>query len=466
VIITRWVGFVGFAALVGSAALVLLVLPRDARELRPGLERLRRLRLLCLAALLVTSLIELAARGHTMTGQGTIGVLDVIPLILRRTHFGQVWLARLALLCAAFVAAWLRSRAALVALTALAIGVGLTTAVTGHAGDRGDLSLLAAVDSVHILASSVWIGGLIALAALAARGSEPWPPSVLSTVARRFSRLAGWSLLAVVLTGGYNTWAEVAPLETLWTTAYGRTLSVKIATVLVVVWLGALCRYAIVARLAGRDRGLGARLVRFGRLAVRGERRPPRASLGLRLFRFVAWEAALGVVVLACTALLVDSTPARHAAHAAHRAMAAHGPSHMSMETLHALGGVPRNWLLTVPPGDARRGRKIFRSLDCFACHRVSGEDFPTPVAPGPDLTDVGSHHPPAYLLESILNPNAVIIDEPGYVDARGRSTMPDFSARLTVSELIDLVAYLESLSDAPGGRPPQRRGEGGAAAD
>jgi len=59
-----------------------------------------------------------------------------------------------------------------------------------------------------------------------------------------------------------------------------------------------------------------------------------------------------------------------------------------------------------------------------------------------------------------------VIIDEPGYVDARGRSTMPDFSARLTVSELIDLVAYLESLSDAPGGRPPQRRGEGGAAAD
>ena len=451
VIITRWVGFVSFAALVGSAALVLLVLPRDARELRPGLERLRSLRLLCLAALLVTSLIELAARGHTMTGQGTTGVLDAIPLILRRTHFGQVWLARLGLLCAAFVAAWSRSRAALVTLTALAIGVGLTTAVTGHAGDRGDLSLLAAVDSVHILASSAWIGGLIALAALAARGSEPWPPSLLSTVAQRFSRLAGWSLLAVVLTGGYNTWAEVAPLETLWTTAYGRTLSVKIATVLVVVWLGALCRYAIVARLTGRDRGLGARLVRLGRLAVRGEPRPPRASLGPRLFRYVTWEAALGVVVLGCTALLVDATPARHAAHAAHR-VAAHGPSHVSMEELHALGGIPRKWLLTVPPGNARHGREVFRNLGCFACHHVSGEDFPPPAAPGPDLTDVGSHHPPAYLLESILNPDAVIIDEPGYVDARGRSTMPDFSARLSVSELIDLVAYLESLSDSPMG--------------
>jgi len=202
VIITRWVGLVSFAALVGSAALVLLVLPLDARELSPGVERLRRLRLLCLAALLVTSLIEVAARGHTMTGQGITGVLDAIPLILWRTHFGQVWLARLALLCAAFAAAWSRSRAALVTLTALAIGVGLTTAVTGHAGDRGDLSLLAAVDLVHILASSAWIGSLIALAALAARRSGPWPPSLLSTVAQRFSRLAGWSLLAVVLTGG------------------------------------------------------------------------------------------------------------------------------------------------------------------------------------------------------------------------------------------------------------------------
>ena len=459
--ITRWVAFVSFAVVVGSAAVVLLVLPDDdARELHPGLERLRRLRLLCLAALVVTSLIELVARGQTMTGQGTVAALDAIPLILRRTHFGQVWLLRLGLLCGAFILAWPRSRAALVALTGLVIGVGLTTAVTGHAGDRGDLSLLAGVDWVHIVASGAWTGGLIALVALTARGAELWPPVLLSTVARRFSRLAGWSLLAVVITGGYNTWAEVAPLDALWRTAYGRTLSVKIATVLVVVWLGALCRYAIVARLIGRDRKLGARLVRVGSLAVRGARRPPRASLGPRLFRYVTWEAVLGVLVFGCTALLVDSTPARHAAHAGHRVAAAHGPTRVTMEELHALGGVPRNWLLRLPPGDARHGREVFRKLGCFACHRVSGEDFPPPAAPGPDLSDVGSHHPPAYLLESILDPNAVIIDEPGYVDARGLSTMPDFSARLSVTELIDLVAYLESLSDMPAGGRPPRRGE------
>ncbi|HTY80969.1 MAG TPA: c-type cytochrome [Candidatus Bathyarchaeia archaeon] len=78
----------------------------------------------------------------------------------------------------------------------------------------------------------------------------------------------------------------------------------------------------------------------------------------------------------------------------------------------------------------------------------MTGEDFPPPAAPGPDLTGVGAHHPPGYLLESILNPDA---DEPGYTDARGHSTMPDFTGRLSVTDLVDLVAYLQALSGSPG---------------
>ena len=63
----------------------------------------------------------------------------------------------------------------------------------------------------------------------------------------------------------------------------------------------------------------------------------------------------------------------------------------------------------------------------------------------GPDLTDAGEHHPAGYLLESIVNPNAVIIEGPGYTGADGKSIMPDFRGQLSVSELIDLVAYLKS---------------------
>jgi len=78
----------------------------------------------------------------------------------------------------------------------------------------------------------------------------------------------------------------------------------------------------------------------------------------------------------------------------------------------------------------------------------VNPEPFPPPGRPGPDLTSAGRHHP-GYLLESVMNPNAMIVDGPGYTDERGRSIMPDYREQLTLSELVDLVAYLKSLDAA-----------------
>jgi hypothetical protein len=58
----------------------------------------------------------------------------------------------------------------------------------------------------------------------------------------------------------------------------------------------------------------------------------------------------------------------------------------------------------------------------------------------------VGRHHPAGYLFESVVNPNAVVVEAPGYTGADGRSIMPDYRDRLSVRELIDLIAYLKSL--------------------
>src|SRR5262249_10157956 len=49
-------------------------------------------------------------------------------------------------------------------------------------------------------------------------------------------------------------------------------------------------------------------------------------------------------------------------------------------------------------------------------------------------------------IVESIMNPNAQILDGPGYTDERGLSTMPDYRDRLTVGDLSDLVEYLRSF--------------------
>ena len=124
----------------------------------------------------------------------------------------------------------------------------------------------------------------------------------------------------------------------------------------------------------------------------------------------------------------------------------------ITMEALHAAGGTPPGWRFSLPGGDAAAGRRAFVDLKCYACHAIQGEQFP--LAPGqaatagPDLTGMAHHHPVGYLVESILNPSAVLVEGPGYIGGDGRSIMPE-QREMTVAQLVDLVAYLRSVGGA-----------------
>jgi mono/diheme cytochrome c family protein len=124
-------------------------------------------------------------------------------------------------------------------------------------------------------------------------------------------------------------------------------------------------------------------------------------------------------------------------------------PVRMTMAALHAAGGVPPGWQLTPAAGDVERGRRVFAEQGCASCHRVDGESFPDAIddeSRGPDLTGMGAHHPPAYFVEAILSPSAILVEGPGWVSEGGRSTMPAYP-HMTVAELTDVVAYLSSLT-------------------
>ena len=127
------------------------------------------------------------------------------------------------------------------------------------------------------------------------------------------------------------------------------------------------------------------------------------------------------------------------------------GPIRVTMEQLHAHGGVPPRWKFLVPPGDAAEGRKVFATMECFACHEIKGEKFPdtskTPRGAGPELTGMGAHHPAEYFAESVMNPNRVVVTGPGYTGADGLSKMPSYADTMTIRQLVDLVAYLKSLT-------------------
>lgn len=61
---------------------------------------------------------------------------------------------------------------------------------------------------------------------------------------------------------------------------------------------------------------------------------------------------------------------------------------------------------LPILPGDAGRGAEIFQRLGCAGCHRVGAAGGQI----GPDLTTIGASQSAQYLLESILDPNAVLV--------------------------------------------------------
>jgi hypothetical protein len=132
----------------------------------------------------------------------------------------------------------------------------------------------------------------------------------------------------------------------------------------------------------------------------------------------------------------------------------------VSEEELHRHGGIPRGWKFSVPAGDPARGRELFRDLECFKCHEIKTEKFPVPTDgkyTGPALTGMGLIHPPEYIAESILFPNAVIVDEPGTTGPDGLSLMPSFADSLSLAQWIDLVAFLKALTE--GGEHPEEHG-------
>lgn len=425
-VLVQWWSLTAVVALVGGVALDLAVLPRSLADVAGARRRLARWIVAWAVMVLLAGGATLVVRAGVMAGGRLDLAVRALPAVLTRTHFGTIWLVRLAA-ALAFVLVWPRPlRAARAAGALLVLAIALSTSLTGHAADAGDLTLSVLADGVHVVASAAWVGGLLALAAVVLRPADAWPCRITANVGRRFSRLAGLCLALVVLTGGYNAWTEVPSRAALVTTVYGRALIGKIVVVLAIAALGALNRFRVLPALSATD--------------------APAAPAPRRLVAYVTREALLGIVVLACTAVLTESTPARHAAHAAHRTAERREAYRLTMEELHESGGVPPGWIFRPPEGDAARGRAIFARLECYACHTVRDESFPPPSRPGPDLTGMGEHHPPGYLAESVMNPNAVIVEGPGYTGPDGSSIMPDYRDTLTVADLDDLVAYLASL--------------------
>ncbi|MFF9021619.1 copper resistance CopC/CopD family protein [Streptomyces eurythermus] len=248
----RYVSYAGFIVLAGGAAFVLACWQRGA-----GVRAVQRLVVGGWIALTAATLWLLLLRGsYTSSGRfADVFDLDLLGQVLQ-TKTGAALVSRLLLLAAAalFVAVLFgtytrredvtekRDLTFGLAVGGVVVAAGLATswAMAEHASTGLQPGLAMPVDVVHLLAVAAWLGGLTAL--LTALYRAPAERPVEAAAVRRFSRLAFGSVLALVVTGVYQSWRQLGSWSAFTDTRYGQLLLAKIALVAVLVGIAGLSR--------------------------------------------------------------------------------------------------------------------------------------------------------------------------------------------------------------------------------
>ncbi|MFL5845469.1 MAG: copper resistance CopC/CopD family protein [Solirubrobacteraceae bacterium] len=148
----------------------------------------------------------------------------------------------------------------------------LIPGLAGHAGQYTPRGGSLALDWAHMLAGSLWIGGLLGLSVVAWKANTR-RVACMVVVVPRFSRVALFSVLLLIATGTVATVMRLPTLASLWETGYGQALIVKVAILLVALVLAAVNLLRTTPRLEASERrpGLGEPTTRVLRRLVGGE---------------------------------------------------------------------------------------------------------------------------------------------------------------------------------------------------
>jgi copper transport protein len=241
-LITRWLMFLSVMIAIGLFAFrvaIARVMPRRVSE--------TNLRAVSIAFVIASVVglasipvyLEFATAVDSVRSVFDVGAL--VPLF-RVTAFGRGYVDMLicfALFClAAWSALYLdrsdreqrsvaeiisQAGAVLAALAVLAI-----PGAAGHAAQTSPRGLSLAVDWLHLISGSLWLGGLAGLLVLWFSLPVRRRVAGLSAVVPRFSNLALASVIVLLVTGAIATIDHMPAIDALWDTSYGVAILVKV----------------------------------------------------------------------------------------------------------------------------------------------------------------------------------------------------------------------------------------------
>lgn len=304
--IARAAEFAGIALLIGAVVFAAAVRPHGRRRSRAD-----ALVWVGWIGLVVATVAGLLLQGPYAGAFGLSATLhSAVVRATLQTRYGHLIEIRLVLLAAVLPLLFVLRRSAWHppwwwwALAApLGLAIAATPGLAGHAATGTFTQLAVPLDTLHVTAMSVWLGGLAVLA-LIVMDRDP----DARRAADHFSPVALSSVVVIVASGVFAAWRQVGwSVDAFRDTTYGRILVVKIAVFIVLLALAAWSRQIVRTH---RPLSLSAAVATEPVRAT--ETRPADPSVrGLRWS--VGGELVFGIAVLVITSMLVNAQPARSA---------------------------------------------------------------------------------------------------------------------------------------------------------
>lgn len=412
----RVLDYLTIAVTIGGLAFLFLVwLPASASvagaEPHPGTasrafaSRLWRLLWLAVALGLLASVLGVLLQGASAAGLSLWSSLrgSIVDDTLK-SRFGEVWGARAIdwIAIGALLGLVLRPaslglrprRGILLALMLACAYLAIAPALAGHASIESPTGVFFPSDVLHVLAASVWVGGIACLLIALPAATRKLPPAqrsrLLLAALTRFSPLALGSVVAIALTGAIQAYIDVRSVDGLVHTAYGQIVLIKAALLLALIGLGWVNRERVIPMLG--------RVVRAGSSP---------GGVGVLARRAMRGELALMLGVFVATATLIAYAPPIDAATGPFSANTRIGPAEMELTVEPARAGPNTIHLYLI---DARTGAQYTGSKELTVSASLPSKG----IGPLPLKANVAG--PGHYVLDSaVLSPggtwNLEVID-------------------------------------------------------
>ncbi|MFC3883875.1 copper resistance CopC/CopD family protein [Bacillus songklensis] len=253
IIINRWLLYTGFALYIGVILFNLFIYPLKSQESSKVQTRSERIMGLSLLGIAISLLLNLPLQ-TTINADVTWSQAfkpSLLKETLNHTAFGPIWMVQIMIFSILGFTTYLAmKRGNLSSIKAwgaslvFIMGLLVTKSLTSHAAGSHHEIIPVVMDFLHLLAASVWIGGLFALIILLPGSHPKTENGEQSSVFywRVIQRFSPWAIGAVILllaTGIYGSVLYVPTLYSLIHTSYGRVLLGKILLFVLMLLLGA-----------------------------------------------------------------------------------------------------------------------------------------------------------------------------------------------------------------------------------